>query len=196
MTTPAKPKDAADVARRCLCLELLVQRLGLEVDDEEPTSALEEVRKSWLGACGALGLDEVLLPDERAYLEREVKSLDEDERDDVHGRVTAALVLLWALGSLPSRPALEDVQDALDRITNAGLLGDGSVSGAKAKIAAAKLRPIGDLRAAYAAYTQERGAMTDDDTPEQVVGNLGFRTLAWVLDRDMKYDDDYVMAAL
>ena len=196
LTTPSKPKDAADVARRCLCLELLVQRLGLEVDDEEPTSALEEVRKSWLGACAALGLDDGLLPDERAYLEREVKSLDEDERDDVHGRVTAALVLLWALGSLPSRPALGDVQDALDRITDAGLLGDGSVSGAKAKIAAAKLRPIGDLRAAYAAYTQERGTMTDDDTPEQVVGNLGFRTLAWVLDRDMKYDDDYVMAAL
>ncbi|MBS2017749.1 MAG: DUF4272 domain-containing protein [Deltaproteobacteria bacterium] len=194
--TPTKPKDAADVARRCLCLELLVQRLGLEVDDGEPKESLEAVRKSWLRAATDLELEPVLLADERGYLEREVGSLEEDERDDVHGRVTAALVLLWALGKLPARPELADVQDALDRITTAGLLGDGSVSAAKATILSAKLRPVGDLRAAYAAYTQARGKMTDDDTPEQIVGNLGSRTLAWVLDREQPYDDDYVMAAL
>jgi hypothetical protein len=191
-----KTKEAADVARRCLCLELLLQRLALEIDEEETKDSLEKIRLGWLGHTTELGVDDVLLPDERAYLERPVGTLDEDERDDIHGRTTAALVLLWTLGSLPERPMLAHVHDALDLVTSHGLLGEGSVSAAKASVAKAKLRPIGDLRAAYAAYTQERGKMTDDDTPEQVVGTLGFRTLAWVLDREMKYDDDYVMVAI
>lgn len=193
---PTKPKDAADVARRCLCLELLLQRLALEVDEEDTKDSLEKVRLGWLRAATDLGLDGVLLPDERGYLERPVGSLGEDDRDDVHGRATAALVLLWALGNLPERPLLAHVHDALDLVSGHGVLGDGSVSGAKENVTKAKLRPVGDLRAAYAAYTQERGKMTDDDTPEEVVGTLGFRTLGWVLDREMAYDDDYVMVAL
>lgn len=191
-----KPKEPADVARRCLCLELLLQRLALEIDEDEPKDSLEKVRAVWLRAASDLGLDAVLSADERAYLERPVGELTEDDRDDVHGRATAALVLLWSLGALPARPLLAHVQDALDLVSGHGLLGDGSVSAAKERITTAKLRPIGDLRAAYAAYTQERGKLTDEDTPEQIVGTLGFRTLGWILDRDMGYDDDYVMVAL
>lgn len=191
-----KPKEATAVARRCLCLELLLQRLALEIDEDDTKESLEEMRLGWLGHTTGLGVDDALLPEERAYLETPVGALGEDERDDIHARATAAVILLWALGSVPTRPTLAHVHDALDLVTAHGFLGDGSISVANEKVATAKLRPIGDLRAAYAAYTQERGKMTDDDTPEQIVGTLGFRTLAWVLDRDMKYDDDYVMVAI
>src|SRR6188472_1821856 len=122
-------RDALDVARRCLCLELLLQRLGLEMDTDDPVLQRDEVRRKWLARLPQLGVDEILLPVERASLERSVGELSEDELDDIHGRAAGALVLLWSLARLPDRPSFATVDAIESTLAEHGLLGSGSISG-------------------------------------------------------------------
>lgn len=182
------PKDASDVAKRCLCFELLWQRLGLEIDEDDSAEARDEVRKKWLARTADLGLSDVLLAEERALLERQVGSLSEDDLDDLQGRATAGLFLLWALGRLSARPSVESFHDAPDIIAEHGLLGDGSISGANRAVASAGLRPTEELREALVAYGAKQPAPGADGTAEEVVAALGTHALAWVVDRAMKYD--------
>lgn len=182
------PKDASDVARRCLCFELLWQRLGLEIDEDDTAADRDEVRKKWISRIEDLGLGDVLLTEERALLERPVGSLSEDDLDDVQGRATAALFLLWALGRVSARPSVESFHDAADIIAERGLLGDGSISGANRAVASAALRPAEELREALAAYGAKQPPPGADGTAEEVVAALGTHALAWVVDRAMKYD--------
>src|SRR4051812_42143097 len=98
------PKPAVDVARRCLCLELLFQRYVLETDADAPIADREHARAMWLSRVGDLGIAESLSGDERALLERPVGALTEDDLDDLHGRAAGAAVFAWALGRAPERP--------------------------------------------------------------------------------------------
>src|SRR4051812_7488277 len=116
-------RDSSDVARRCLCLELLLQRLGLEIETDDAASARDEVRRKWLDKLPELGLEEVRLPWERAALERPVGDLWEDELDDIPGRAAGALVLLWSLTRLPVRPSFATVDDMESMLADHGLLG-------------------------------------------------------------------------
>lgn len=181
-------KDAGHVARRCLCLELLVQRLGLEVDEEDAKDVRDDLRKRWVGRIGDLGVEKALVPEERAYLDRAVGTLDEDDLDELHARSLGAVVLLWALGRLAERPTLAAMHDAPALVAEHGILGDGSIKAAKATIAGATLRPRQELEDALAAYAAGRGKGTDEDSPEEVASSLGHHHLAWILDREMKYE--------
>src|SRR4051812_25814310 len=104
-------KDASDVARRCLCLEILLQRLGLEIETDDSPEQRDGVRRKWLERLPQLGLDAVMIPAERAALESPVGKLSEDDLDDIHGRASGALVLLWSLARLPMRPSFATVDD-------------------------------------------------------------------------------------
>lgn len=183
-------KDASDVARRCLCLELLLQRLGLEIDEDDPVAARDEIRNAWLSRIGDLSLDGVILPDERAYLERPVGSLSEDETDDIEARVITAMVLLWALSRLPEAPSAAMLGDAVTLMAEHGLLGDGSISAANATVAAVQLRPESELRDASDAYARttkgDAAPAGSAESPEEMVAKLAGQALSWVLDRDMK----------
>ena len=143
------------VARRCLCLELLLQRLGLEVDDEDPVEEREGVRVAWLARVPDLGLGEALLADERAFLERRVDDLTAEEVDEIEGRVVGALVLLWALSRIGELPSSKMLGDATRIFATYGILGDGSITAAIATVESAKLRPEPQLLAARAAYEKE-----------------------------------------
>lgn len=188
MESKDAPKDAAHVARRCLCLELLVQRLGLEVDEEDPEEARDEVRVGWNGRLADLGIENAFAAEERAYLDRAVGTLDEDDLDDLHARSLGAVVLLWALGRLDARPETDEMLEAPALVAEHGLLGLGSIAAVKSAIADAKLRAASELRAGLDAYAAKRGKGTDEDSPAEVAANLGHAHLAWVLDRDMKYE--------
>ena len=181
-------KDAAEVAKRCLCLELLLQRLGLELDEEDPVVERDAVRLAWISRLGQLGLEEVLLPGERAFLERPVGDLNEDETDEIEGQVISSLILLWAMSRLGGRPSAAILGKATDVVAEHGILGDGSIPGAKAAITAVALRPESELRDALVAYVKTQKEGNDPAAPEQMVAGIAVHALAWVLDRDMKYD--------
>jgi hypothetical protein len=182
-------RDAVDVARRCLCLELLLQRLGLETDTEDPTAERDDVRRKWLSRLGDLGLESVILPGELALLERPVGEMSEEELDDLHGRATGALVLLWALGRASPRPSFSASEEMASIIGDHGLLGEGSIARAKASAASATLRPETELHEALSAYGRTRGKAREPSEPEKIFAFVAAHHLEWVLDSSMQLDD-------
>ena len=182
------PKDPVDVARRSLCLELLLQRLGLETDTEDTPEERDRVRLMWLSRLGDLGLDTVILGDERALLERPIGQLSEDELDDLHGRASGALVLLWALGRSPSRPTFASVDDMESIVAEHGVLGTGSISRANEAVSNARLRPEAELLEAVAAYSRTRGKAREPSDPDQIYAGVGAHHLEWILDGEMPFE--------
>ena len=176
-------KDATDVAKRCLCLELLLQRLGLEIDDEDPVTERDAVRRAWVSRLGQLGLEEAIAADERELLERSVGGLSEDECDDIEGRVIGALVLLWSLERLTERPSAAMLGEATTLMAEHGVLGDGSIPAAKATLGSVHLREESDLRAALAAYTATRGeaGIATPADQEPMVAAIAVESLTWVI---------------
>jgi hypothetical protein len=184
-----EPKIAQDVARRCLCLEVLFQRYLLEADDE-PAEERERARQTWLARTGDLGIDEELLDEERALLERPAGELADDDLDDVHGRASGTLVLLWALGRVPQRPTFATLEQIDEKLAEHGLLGDGSVSSARAAAESAELRSPAELEEARRAYLRTRGKAREVVEPEKVLADVAAHHLTWVLDGAMPFDHD------
>ncbi len=182
------PKEAADVARRSLCLELLLQRLGLETDTEDAAAEREKVRSMWLTRLPDLGLEAAILDDERAFLERPIGQLSEDELDDLHGRASGALVLLWALGRLSSRPTFAAVDDMESLVAESGVLGSGSISKAKDAVTGARLRSEEELQDALSAYARTRGKAREPSDPDQIYAGVGAHHLEWILDGEMPFE--------
>jgi hypothetical protein len=172
-------RDASDVAKRCLCIELLLQRLGLEIDEDDPVVERDAVRRAWLSRLGQLGIDQALLGEERALLERSIGELTEAECDEIEARVISGLALLWALGRIPSPPDAAMLGDATMLIAEHGVLGDGSISAAKATVESVKLRPDAELDAALAAYakTKEESFLGG---PDHMVAALAVKALSWL----------------
>ncbi len=187
--TGMDPRDATEVARRTLCLELLLQRLGLETDDEDPIADREKIRALWATRLTELGIDADVLPVERAFLERPVGGLTEDDLDDVHGRATGALALLWVLGRLETKPNAASVEEIADLLGDHGLLGDGSITRAKEAVAAAKMRDLPAVEEARTTYERARGKAKEPTEPEKIFAGIGAHHLAWVLDRAMPFDE-------
>jgi hypothetical protein len=176
-------KTATDVAKRCLCLELLLQRLGLEIDEEDPVAERDAVRRAWVSRLGQLGLEEAIFADEHALLERSVGELTEDECDDIEGRVIGALILLWSLSRLGGRPTSAILGVATRLMAEHGVLGDGSIPEAKEAIGSVQLRSESELRDGLAAFIAARGeaATPSPDDREQMVAVIGVLSLSWVL---------------
>jgi hypothetical protein len=182
-------KDASYVARRLLCLELLFQRLALEEADDEK-EAREKARSAWASRIDDLGIGGDLLADERAFLERPVGSLSEDDLDDLEGRVSGALVLLWALGRVEARPTFAMVTDLEEHLEARGLLGDGSIKHAKAAAETATLRSAEELDAALGTYLKARGKAKEIVDAEKIVAAVGAHHLTWILEDEMGFDED------
>lgn len=178
-------RDAQEVARRTLCLEVLLQRLGLETDDEDPVAERDKVRALWVTRLPELGIVDDFLTEERAFLERPVGELSEDDLDDVHGRATGALVLLWVLGRLETRPNAASVEEIADLLAEHGLLGDGSIVRAKETVAGAKLRDLAAVDDARASYDRTRGKAKEPTEPEKIFAGVAAHQLEWVLDREL-----------
>jgi hypothetical protein len=184
------PKVALDVARRCLCLELLFQRYVLETDSGDPASERDRARAAWVARLGDLGVADALTAHERALLERPVGALSEDDLDDLHGRATGAAVFVWALGRVPARPTLGAIESA---VAESGLLGDGSIARARAAADDATVRPEGELDEALSAYLRVRGKARETDDPERIFAGVAAHHLTWILDSDMAFDDDITL---
>lgn len=178
------------VAARCLCTELLLQRLGLEAEGEDDVATREAIRRAWAARLPDLGLDVDILPRERALLEAPVGTLDEDAKDDLLGRASAGLVLLWALGRLEQRPGAAAVDELESLLTEHGLLGDGSIKEARAAADGAELRDASELEDAAAAYERARGKSREADTPEKVFADVAGEQLEWVLDDAATLDEE------
>jgi hypothetical protein len=174
-------KDALDVARRCLCLELLSQRMILELDTEEPVALRQKARAMWLSRDADLGIAQALRPEERALLERPIGELSEDDLDEVHGLASGALVLLWALGRLSTRPTFATVEAMEATLAEHGLLGDGSIARARAAADDAQVRPEPELEGALSAYARTRGMARETDDPERIFAEVAAHQLEWIL---------------
>ncbi len=178
-------KDPLVVAKRCLGLELLAQRLAIETDEASSVSEREAARAAWAGRTADFGAD--LSASEAALMEKSVGSLVDDDLDVLDGGATAAPVLLWALGRLSVRPTFEtSIGEALEE---AGLLGDGSVLGAKTAVGDAKLRDESEIGEGEAAYRNRRGKAKETDEPEKIYAELAAHYLTWVLEEDAEWAD-------
>lgn len=173
-------RSAVDVARRCLCLELLAQRSVLEED-----SAPDEVRAKWASRVGDLGI--TLTAEESSFMDRPVGKLTEDERDVIDGRSTGAAVLLWALGRSATKPTFATADDL---VAEHGLLGDGSIAKAKASAESASLRSEAELDTALSAFLKTRGKAKDPSDPEQIYAGVAAHHLTWILTDTMSFDED------
>ena len=182
-------KDPVHVAQRCLCLELLFQRLALESDDEEPVANREKARAMWLSRLGDLGIDDALSDEERALLDTPVGALSEDDLDDLDGRTTGALVLAWALGRIDARPTFASTNAIAETLADHGLLGDGSITRARAAAGGARLRPDDEIEAARAAYERTRGKAREVADPEKIFAEIAAHHLDWVLDDTMDLEE-------
>jgi hypothetical protein len=181
-------KSAVAVARRCLCLELLHQRLGLETEADTPQSEREAVRVAWRSRLAGLGVEPTLLEEERRLLEAPVGTLDENDLDDLDGRATGALVFLWALARTDTRPTYAATLDRESLLADAGLLGDGSIARASAASESAKLRDEQELTDALTIFERLRGKSKDPSEPEKIMAGIAAHHLAWVLDDDLAFD--------
>lgn len=181
-------RAAIDVARRCLCLELLAQRLVLESGDD-PASEREAARAAWVKRIADLAIEPS--DDERALLERPVGSLGEDDLDELDGRAPGAAVLLWTLGRIAERPTFASADDA---IADHGLLGDGSIAKARAAAEGASLRSQDQIEEARRVYAQRRGRAREPADPEQIYAGIAAHHLTWVSDPAMDFDDDLTLA--
>jgi hypothetical protein len=175
-------RAAVDVARRCLCLELLAQRSVLESDDAADADA---VRAKWASRVGDLGI--ALTAAEAAFLERPVGQLTEDELDDLDGRSTGAAVLIWALGRSDAKPTFATADDL---VAEHGLLGDGSIAKAKAAAESATLRSEAEVDTALSAFLRTRGKAKEPSDPEQIYAGVAAHHLTWILTEAMSFDDD------
>ena len=182
-------KDASAVARRLLCLELLYQRLGLEEADDEK-EAREKARAMWASRIDDLGIGADLLATERAFLEKPVGALSEDDLDDLEGRVSGALVLLWALGRLEPRPTFAAVTNLEEHLSEHGLLGDGSIKKAREAAESAALRSGEEIDGALGTYLKARGKAKEIADPEKIVAAVGAHHLTWILEDEMGFDED------
>jgi hypothetical protein len=185
-------KDASAVARRLLCLELLFQRLALEEADDD-AAAREKARVAWASRLDDLGIAGDLLDDERGFLERPVGALSEDDLDDLEGRVSGSLVLLWALGRLDARPTFATVTELEDHLAAHGMLGDGSVKQARAAAESATLRPADELDSALGTYLKTRGKAKEIAEPDKIVAAVGAHHLTWILEDEMTFDEDITL---
>jgi len=176
-------RSASDVARRCLCVELLLQRLGLELDEEDALEERDAVRRAWVSRLGQLGIEEVFSPEERALLERPMDKLTDEECDSIERRVIGGLAFLWALGRIDAPPSASMLGDATALFGEHGVLGDGSISGAKAAVESAKLRSDDELTEALATATK-----TKDNSflggPDHMVAALVVQALSWTFGND------------
>jgi len=181
-------KSAVAVARRCVCLELLHQRLGLETDREAGVDERETVRAAWAARLERLALEGELLPEERTFLERPVGSLSEDDLDDLEGRATGAIVFLWALGRTEMRPTYEASLSLDETLATGGLLGDGSIARANEAIANATLRDAIAISEALATFERLRGKAKEPTEPDRIMAGVAAHHLAWVLDDAARFD--------
>lgn len=179
-------RPVVDVARRCLCLELLAQRSVLEADATDRAGA-EAARAKWASRLGDLGI--TLSEEERALFDRPVGALSEDERDDLDGRSAGAAVLLWALGRTGARPTFASA-DAI--VADHGLLATshGSIAKARAAAEGASLRPEPELDDARSTYRRARGKAKEPGGAEQIYAGIAAHHLTWIVEDAMNFDDD------
>jgi hypothetical protein len=168
------------------------QRFVLEQSDEgdDPVAEREKARQLWCGRLTDLGVDEVLLAEEKVFLNKEVGTLDEEALDDVHGRATGALVLLWALGRLEVRPSFETVNEMEAVLTDHGLLGDGSITKAKEAVEAATLRTDNERENARHTYVRTRGKAKEVEEADRIFAEVAAHHLQWIGDDQMSFDSD------
>lgn len=171
------------------------QRFVLESagGDDDPIADREKARQMWCSRLTDLGVSDALLSEEKALLEREVGTLDEDALDDVHGRATGALVLLWALGRLELRPSFESVNAMEAVLADHGLLGDGSITKAKEAVEGATLRTDSERENARQTYVRMRGKAKDVDDPDRIFAEVAAHHLQWIDDDQMSFDADPVL---
>jgi hypothetical protein len=181
-------KSGVVVARRCLCLELLHQRLGLETDADTSAPEREVVRAAWHSRLAALGVEDALLAEERALLERPVGTLDENDLDDLEGRATGVIVFLWALGRTDTRPTFDATLELDTLLAENGFLGDGSIARANEAAGRATLRDEGTLRDALASFERLRGKAKEPTDPERIMADVAAHHLAWVFDDDAPFE--------
>jgi hypothetical protein len=179
-------RNAVDVARRCLSLELLAQRTVLETEaGDGQAKEAENARAQWAARIEDLGV--TLSEDESALFNRTAGNLTEDERDDLDGRATGAAVLLWALGRAEAKPTFAAIEEI---VGEHGLLNDGSIAKARELAEAATLRPEEELESAQDAYAKKRGKAEDPTDAEQIYAGIAAHHLAWVLDETMSFEGD------
>ena len=197
-------KSVERVVHRCLGLELLAQRGGLEDNDEVPAAEREGIRSEWVGRRAELGFDPELLDDERAALDSPVGSLSEEQMLDLDANGLLACILLWCLGRtdhLASPAELLDFEVVVELLDEQGLLAPAASDGINAALQAVTLRTDQELLEASSTYggvLLEASEATDSDDADEAeeaelveaIAQMGLLVLRWVQVDEAHWDEE------
>jgi hypothetical protein len=112
-------RSVQEVVKRCVCIEIVCQRLALEQQVEEIKGA-DKMRADLVTSAEKLNVLDSMFQEERAILDAPLGTLDlEDEGFSVF--FADAAVLLWCLGRIKTLPVVGDLEtDVLNDVLAAG----------------------------------------------------------------------------
>ncbi|MBX3189182.1 MAG: hypothetical protein KF819_19320 [Labilithrix sp.] len=191
-------RNGADVAKRCVCVEITRQRAAIEGIDPEQAEVL---RAHYPRLVEVLDLEAALLPIEAKTLEAELG--DVPRWDSLVGSTSLqCAVLLWALGRVDRLPTVASVDDGsfLDDLGRWSFLGIADIDVLKASIETAELRDGREMRKAFEAAERslsdasrlmhkgiakvEKLTAGGEAERSDLIAFSVIAGLAWVLDRE------------
>jgi hypothetical protein len=167
-------RSVQEVVKRCVCVEIVCQRLALEQQAEEIKNA-DQMRADLLTSAEKLDVLDSMFEAERAILDAPLASLDlEDEGFSVF--FADAAVLLWCLGRIKTLPVVGELEtDVLNDVLATGFwsLGGGEILQA---MYLAKLRDPVELKQMLSRVSKAVKARDTDSPPFTVL-----YVIPWIL---------------
>jgi hypothetical protein len=137
-------RSVQDVVKRCVCVEIVCQRLALEQQSEEVEDA-EKMRADLVTSADKLDVLDAMTSTETAVLQAPLGSLDlEDEAFSMF--FADAAVLLWCLNRIEALPTVAELaSETLNDVLAAGFWSLGGSEILQAMYVA-ELRDLSDLQ--------------------------------------------------
>lgn len=136
-------RSSHDVAKRCLCLELVAQRIALEHQAEELGADAATLHEGLLAAVDELALEASFFGSELPLLHARLGAADLDD-PTLDAAFADLAILLWCLGRIEELPTVEQLMgDEISDVLGAGYLAtaEGDLEAVEAALKNATLRP-------------------------------------------------------
>jgi hypothetical protein len=143
----ARMRTSQEVARRCLCLELVSQRVAIEHQAPDLGDDAASLHEGLMTTVSELGLEASFHGTELEHLRATIGALDMDD-PTLDVALADLAILLWCLGRIEQLPTVEQLMsDALDEVLAAGFLAraEGDLEAVAVALGEAKLRPTAEL---------------------------------------------------
>jgi hypothetical protein len=198
-------RSSQDVAKRCLCLELVAQRIALEHQAEELGPDAATLHEGLLAAVDELALEPSFFGTELPLLRARLGTADLDD-PTLDAAFADLAILLWCLGRIEALPTVEQLMgEEISEVLSAGYLAsaEGDLEAVEAALRNAKLRPkptldsvLEDVAKANALAISTTGEPSRDIPPGTVFYVLPWlRSTEWPWGQPASFEADAIVGA-